>query len=304
VRERIAGAVKAGLRRSGYYTRALADRRFPGVAVLTYHGIREDERPNQPMPFANLHVFASTFAEHCAVIRETCDPIGLDDWRAAIAGRAPLPPRPVLITFDDGYRSVLTHAAPVLAEYDLPAVVFACSGPMEARTMLWFDALAERDGEAAVEGWKSRAYNEWSDRCPTRLPVKADDPRALLTVAELQTLSRQRRIEIGAHTETHPILARGSAEQQRGEIERNRRSLEAWTGRPVRAFAYPNGRPGLDYDAETIRIVRDCGFDVAFTTRPTFAVPSEPDFERSRFTMLNEITATELVHRLAHSWHN
>src|SRR4029077_20836745 len=91
------------------------------------------------------------------VVRECCDPITLDDWRQAAAGRTPLPPRPVLITFDDGYRSVARIGAPILAAHQLPAVVFVCSDPILRRRLLWFDAVAARDGETAVGGGKQLA---------------------------------------------------------------------------------------------------------------------------------------------------
>jgi hypothetical protein len=105
-------AIKQGLLATGHYRRALRRSRFPGVAVLGYHGLRGDDWPAGSMAFENLHVRASTFEAHCRVIRETCDPIALDDWRAALLGTAPLPQRPVLVTFDDGYRSVFTIGPP------------------------------------------------------------------------------------------------------------------------------------------------------------------------------------------------
>ena len=116
------------------------------------------------MAFENLHVRASTFEAHCRVVRECCDPITLDDWREAAAGRTPLPPRPVLITFDDGYRSVARIGAPILAAHQLPAVVFVCSDPIANRRLLWFDAVAARDGEAAVERWKTLRLRKLADR--------------------------------------------------------------------------------------------------------------------------------------------
>src|SRR5262249_15362391 len=134
---------KRGLLALGHYRRALRETRFPGVAVLCYHALRADAAPPRPMPFRKLPVRASTFAEHCRVVRAACDPISLDDWRAAINGKAPLPPRPVLVTFDDGYRSVLTIGAPILASYRIPAVVFACTEPMEQRRLVWFDEVAQ-----------------------------------------------------------------------------------------------------------------------------------------------------------------
>src|SRR5467141_957015 len=93
--------------------------------------------------------------------------------------RPPLPPRPVLITFDDGYRSVFTIGAPMLAAHGLPAVVFACSDPVARRALLWFDAVAARDGEAAVEPWKGRDYAPWLAACARGTQAVSDtDARA------------------------------------------------------------------------------------------------------------------------------
>ncbi|MFI5177446.1 MAG: polysaccharide deacetylase family protein [Vicinamibacterales bacterium] len=295
--------VKRGLLAAGHYRRALSRVRFPGVVVLCYHGLRADDAPAGAMAFENLHVRASAFDAHCRVLRETCDPISLDDWRAALADTAPLPPRPVLITFDDGYRSVLTIGGPVLRAHGLPAVVFVCSDPAERRRLLWFDDVAAREGEGAVEEWKARPYADWLTACAadTRA-VAADDPRALLTGTEVGVLSRQPGIEIGGHTARHPILAHATAAEQRAEIEANRAALERWTARPVRAFAYPNGRPRVDYDANSTAVLAELGFDFAFTMRPKCARPDEPALERSRFLMLAELMAPELAHRLTHAW--
>jgi len=298
-----AQSLKRGLLATGHYRRALRRARFPGVVVLGYHGLRGDDWPDGSMAFENLHVRASTFAGHCRVIRDTCDPISLDDWRAAINGTAPLPPRPVLITFDDGYRSVFTIGAPMLAAHGLPAVVFACSDPVARRALLWFDAVAARDGEAAVEPWKGRDYAPWLAACARGTQAVSDtDARALMTSEELRILSRQPGIEIGGHTARHPILAQAPPAAQREEILENRAALEAWIGRSVRAFAYPNGRPGVDYTADTVAILGDLGFDFGFTMRPAFATAGEPALERSRFMVVSEVMAPELAHRLAYAW--
>src|SRR5437773_1199613 len=133
--------VKQGLQRLGHYRRALSEIALPGVAVLCYHGLRDDDLSSGAIPLQHLHIPVSTFDSHCRVIRECCDPISLDDWRSALGGGTPLPRRPVLITFDDGYRSVLTKGVPILKKYDLPAAVFVCTGPMATRRALWFDEV-------------------------------------------------------------------------------------------------------------------------------------------------------------------
>ena len=294
--------VKQGLQAIGHYRRALAQTTLPGVAVLCYHGVRDDDMAPGTIPFQYLHIPASTLESHCRLIRECCDPISLDDWRAASAGRAQLPKRPVLITFDDGYRSVLTKGVPILTTYGLPASVFVCTWPMGTRRMLWFDHIGARDGENAVEGWKSRDYEEWLGRCADTPQLDDSDPRALMTTDELRTLADIDGIEIGGHTSRHPILSRAPAARQREEIEQNIQSIQDWTGRPVRTFAYPNGRPGFDYNTDSTSIVRDAGIDAAFTTHPDFARAGEPPLERSRFLLLDDTSDAELAHRLTYSW--
>ena len=302
VKDALSAAVKQGMLTLGQYRRTLARTTLPGVAVLGYHGLRADDLPAGSMAFENLHVRASTFEAHCRVVHECCDPITLDDWREAAAGRTPLPPRPVLITFDDGYRSVARIGGPILAAHKLPAVVFVCSDPIANRRLLWFDAVAARDGEAAVEQWKTCDYESWRTACAGSAPVDDDDPRAPMTVDDLVALDRSGRIEIGGHTSGHPILARASRDRQREEIAGNLDAIRRWTGRPVRAFAFPNGRPGVDYTETTTSILGDLGVDAAFTMRPSFARPDEPSLERSRFLIVDEVSAAELAHRLAHTW--
>jgi peptidoglycan/xylan/chitin deacetylase (PgdA/CDA1 family) len=301
-KDAVSAAVKQGMLALGQYRRTLARTMLPGVAVLGYHGLRADGLPAGSMAFENLHVRASTFEAHCRVVRDCCDPITLDDWRAAAAGRSLLPPRPVLMTFDDGYRSVARIAAPILAVHDLPAAVFVCSDPIANRRLLWFDAVAARDGEGAVERWKTCDYESWRDACAGSVPVDDGDPRAPMTVDELVALDRSGRIEIGGHTCSHPILARASRERQQEEIAGNLEAIRRWTGRPVRAFAFPNGRPGIDYTETTTILLGELGVDVSFTMRPSFSRANEPSLERSRFLMVDEVSGAELAHRLAHTW--
>jgi peptidoglycan/xylan/chitin deacetylase (PgdA/CDA1 family) len=73
-------------------------------------------------------------------------------------------------------------------------------------------------------------------------------------------------MEVGAHTVSHPILARIDRVAATREIEESKRRLELITGRSVASFAYPNGRPGKDYGREHVEIVRDVGYASAVTT--------------------------------------
>ncbi|HET7875190.1 MAG TPA: polysaccharide deacetylase family protein [Methylomirabilota bacterium] len=294
--------VKRSLLGAGHYPRRLRRDAFPGVAVLCYHGVRSEVTASDAVAFDGLHVMTGELEAHCRLVRETCHPISLEQWRRALTGGPPLPARPVLFTFDDGYRSVLTLARPILVRYGIPAVAFVCSDPAERRELLWYDALARARGEAEVERAKTLPFERWVDVAQAvRSAASHDDPQAPLSPSEIQALARF-PFEIGAHTAAHVILARASLDQQRVQIASNKAALESWTGRPVRAFAYPNGRPGEDYTAEAVRLVAEAGFDSGFTTQHGFAAVSEHPLERPRFVMLAGVSAAELAHRLAYSW--
>jgi len=295
---------KRALQAVGYYRRRLQTDPYPGVAVLAYHGVRDDNSPRGSMRFEELHVTVSRLDSHCSVLRRLgCAPLTVADWRAIAAGRRPVPSKGVLLTFDDGYRSVLTHALPILEKHGIPAAVFVCTGPVERRVRFWFDGLAERASEAAVEEAKTLEYTQWRDVATKHeMPATAGDPHAPLSVVELQTLASHPLITIGAHTATHPILAHASADEQRGEIDRSRRSLESWLGTAVSTFAYPNGRPGIDFTPITVDVVKAAGFEHAFAIGASFARPEALPYAHPRFLMLDSVSGAELAHRLALTW--
>ena len=295
-------AVKQTLFSLGYYHQKLSQYEFPGVATLCYHGIRNADTA---VPFADLHVFQEVFESHCRLIATACDPISLDDLRAARNGKRPLPARPIIVSFDDGYRSVLDHALPSLERFGIPAVVFVCADPVLRAEHFWFDMMCRRHGEDAVARAGALPYDDWravSESVST--PTSDAEAHRPMTIAELRRLASNPLIEIGGHTLSHPSLAFASVDEQRREIGCCRTSLQDALGKPVQSFAYPFGQLGANYSRETVSIVRSAGFDMAFTTRPAFLTRgSDAFFEIPRFLMLDAVDDVELAHRLTHSWH-
>ncbi len=102
------------------------------------------------------------------MIRETCSPIHLSEW---LGDEGSLSDRPVLVTFDDGYRSVFTLAKPILERYRVPAVLFVTTRPAIERRRFWYDQMALDLGESAVEHAKSSSHVVWSRLlCSSRRP--------------------------------------------------------------------------------------------------------------------------------------
>lgn len=73
-------------------------------------------------------------------------------------------------------------------------------------------------------------------------------------------------MQIGAHTVSHPILARTDIKTAQNEIISSKNMLEALLGENVNLFAYPNGKPGIDYSIEHPALVRELGFSAAAST--------------------------------------
>lgn len=131
----------------------------------------------------------------------------------------------VAITFDDGYRSLLTTAAPLLERYGFPATAFV--------TTRWLET-DELDPAA--------------------------DAAALLTPDDVRELVA-RGFEIGSHGHTHADLGRSSASIVEEDLVASRDRLESLLGARPRFLAWPYGSSS----AESERVAEAVGFEAAFS---------------------------------------
>jgi peptidoglycan/xylan/chitin deacetylase (PgdA/CDA1 family) len=292
---------KECLWKTGAYALVAAARPWHGVPVLAYHGVR-DASSTTLGTSEELHVRRQTLERQLKAVRSLATPISLSQWRTARRRGRGLPPRSVLVTFDDGYRSVMEHAVPLLERYDIPAVVFVCTGPAVTGELFWFDALERHGRGDEVEAVKRLPHDAWKRlTAEMRTVARTDDERAVMTRDEVAELARHPLIEIGAHTVDHPILAQASPASQRQQIAGSIETLRQWTRQPIRAFAYPNGRY-RDFTPDTVRIVRECGVDSAFSTEPRLAASDDALSACPRFTMLDTISDARLAQYLSLSW--
>ena len=224
-----------------------------------------------------------------------------------------LPSRALAITFDDGYADNFTVAAPLLQAAGMPATIFVAAGHLDGGAM-WNDRVIE-----AVRGVKASrldlaplglgvldtgsidAKRGSIDRLLFALKYRPQDERErdartlqdaaqvadpialMMTSAQVEALARH-GIAVGAHTLTHPILTRLADVDARVEIAGSKARLEAITGRPVKLFAYPNGRPQEDYGPAHVRMVREAGFAAAVSTAWGAATAACDRFQLPRFT--------------------
>ena len=87
-----------------------------------------------------------------------------------------------------------------------------------------------------------------------------------ITREQLIELNNSGLIEIGSHTNNHPILINESDKVSELEIKDSIKMLEDMIGHNIDYFAFPNGQPGLDFGEREIRILNEIGIKLAFST--------------------------------------
>ena len=222
-----------------------------------------------------------------------------------------LPERACCITFDDGYADNLHVAAPILRKHGLSAAFFVATGFLDGGRM-WNDTVVEAVRHCSAPRLALDAYGEFTLDSPTArrdaigkllnqikyLPVAerievtehiaaqagVDPDRHLMMTSDEVRRLRAEGMLIGAHTLTHPILAKLPPEEARREMLESRRFLQDLLGERIGLFAYPNGRPGVDYLPEHPRMAEDLGFDAAVSTHWGAAGPLSDSFQIPRFT--------------------
>jgi peptidoglycan/xylan/chitin deacetylase (PgdA/CDA1 family) len=276
------------------------------LCIINYHRILE-----QPDPLLASEPNVATFRWQIALLAECFNVMPLTEAVRALTSER-MPPRAVAITFDDGYRSTHDLALPILQEFQLPATVFVATGHIEDEGSMWNDIILEavrRLAPAPIDlaelglGCFPTATQAERVQSATALTERskylAPHARQALT-AKLQALARDglhrelmlsgemvrklaaNKVEIGGHTVTHPILTRIADDAARREIIDNKQQLEAMIGKPVTLFAYPNGKSGTDYDQRHVQMVKDAGYEAAFTTSSGAATRLDNSYEFPR----------------------
>ncbi|WP_031486184.1 polysaccharide deacetylase family protein [Streptomyces bicolor] len=171
------------------------------VPILMYHAVSTS--PNDAT--RDLSVAPEAFAEQMALIGGLgLTPMKTADLAARWRSGRPLPERPVLITFDDGYEGVHRHALPVLAKHGFAATVFVSTG--------WLKGPHDMGGGLDT-------MLDWDQ------------------VRELSAAD----VEIGGHSHTHPQLDQLPDGRLRSELILCKEIVSDQLGTVPASFAYPYG---------------------------------------------------------------
>ena len=206
--------------------------------LLMYHMVSE---PVPGASFNKLRVPPAEFERQLKWLKA-------NGWQFAFLSElaAPVAPKTVVLTFDDGYRDNYTAAHPLLVRYNAKATLFLVVDR--------FDRDWSRAKKPHHDSGELAAVPKLTD----------EDVRAMLASGAW---------ELGAHTLTHPLLPALPAKQRREEIASAKDALERAFGVDVWAFAYPFGI----FEDEDVAAVRQAGYRFAVTTRQGVSMDTQAD---------------------------
>jgi len=217
------------------------------VPILMYHAVEDVPRPPQ---YKHFYVLADEFAGQMRMLKRSgYTPITFGQMADARAGTLTLPPKPVLLTFDDGYANLKTNVHPLLGEMGFRYTVFLVS---------------ERVGKT----------NDW-------VADEGYDPTPLLSWGDIAEMQRGRHVSFEAHTATHPKLASLSPADARREMETSKDALQQKLQAPISVLCYPYG----DVSDSVVDMAGELGYAQAVTTEFGRARPGDNPLRLPRISV-------------------
>ena len=246
-------------------------------------GVRNGGEAGEDMIFlchGTPHRMAAELERQLWYLRRVFNIVPLEAYAASsIERKPPGGRRQAAIAFDDGLRSNVQVAYPILRALGIPATFFVCPGLIEERKWLWThearrrlrfagaglrgelaaDLKAPAEVEAFVQWMKElelpdrkQAEARLRDATAGFVPSAADhEAFDLAEWHELRALDPS-VVTVGSHSMTHPILPRMSTPEMEVEVGGSRRMIEAKLDRPAELFSYPN----RDFDGRVLAVVR------------------------------------------------
>jgi peptidoglycan/xylan/chitin deacetylase (PgdA/CDA1 family) len=281
--------------RADLWLRPLA--RGRGVILMMHHVRPHEERAFAPNRL--LEITPEFLDELISLVKQLgFDIIHMDDVARRLTA---LQQRPFAVfTFDDGYRDNAEYALPVLRRHSVPATLYVTTSFADGHGRLWWLELEEailrldrivfrHDGRSfdlpagsALEKWRAFDAVYWRLRAGSEealLAVIGELAQAAGVVSreltrglcmdweELARIAAEPDLAIGAHTCTHPMLAKHDYHTARFEIIACKEKIEKKLKFPVRHFAYPVG-DRTSAGVRDFQLAREAGYETAVTTRP------------------------------------
>ena len=297
----------------------------PSLTVLLYHRVLRE-----PDPLLPHEPDATLFDAQLSCLSQVFRILPLEDALSQLRAGT-LPARALCITFDDGYRDNIEVAVPILRRHGLVATFFIATGFLDGGRMMhdtvieatrrlptqrcdleWIGLGKRSIGDigsrvALIDEFVRRVkYFPFQERAAACQRFAFEVQDTLPT--DLMMTSRQVRdlaalgMSVGAHTHDHPILTRLSADEASAQIIKGRDVLTAVLGSAPALFAYPNGKPDIDYRPAHVDSVKRAGFSGAVSVSMGSATRASDHFQVPRFIPWDRDPQRLALRILAHPW--
>lgn len=296
--------------------RALRRKKSGKIEILAYHDISEES-------YFNLQVPPKVFESHIQhLVNADYNILSLDEAADILRSKRPVPRDSVVITFDDGYKSIYKSVYPVIRKYGVPVTVFISTDPIDSGSPLFVDAIAyalantprtnldlvsyglkdyrikpssliKKAGEEINEFSKNLSSGERKKLLESIFAQLGIDPGAadlrnkMLSWEEINEIKG--RVSFGAHTVFHPSLSRIPKAEAAEEILRSKNRIQEKTGKDVRTFAYPYGSV-RDVNEEVRNILEANRFSCACTLQKGCNGHGQDLFLLKRTCVTNQLT--------------
>ncbi len=273
------------------------------LLVLCYHGVC-GERLNVP-DSGGIQLPLPLFEVQLDRLLRQYRPVSLAQVRDAWMNRAALPERPVLLTFDDGYRNTVMNALPALRRRGVPAALFVVAGLVENRGALWTSLVECAYGDTAemrrqklrLKRMPAAQRRAWLAANLPPDPLPPDSDYALATWLELAAAlaASGDALAIGSHGFTHELLATCEPPEVEHELRESARLIAERLGATPHSVAYPGG----SCNEAVLRASGAAGYELGFTTAPRHAAPADAPLALPRLLVGRRDTPALFEARLA-----
>ena len=212
-----------------------------------------------------------------------------------LSGRAVCPRGAVWLSLDDGWRDNLTNVIPTAVEHQIPITIFICTGAVE-EGVFWWRKVTQFPHLVPLQFRDVNTLKKQPEDVRMQIIRHIDEAgvspqREAMTIEEVKNISVITEIDLGAHTDTHPILPNCSEKQIEDEIAESTRKLEEWTGKNITVFAYPNG----SYDGRERQFLEAKGYKLAVTTEEKSTVVNGDLYLFPRYIVMDDGSFTENI---------
>lgn len=234
----------------------------------------------------------AAFDQHIKVLKRKYSIISLQDflkWRMR-SGKN-LPPKPMVITFDDGHKSNF-ELLPIIQRHHVPVTIFLTANIIDTYRHFWFKAGMLKRGEKERLKQIPDAERVSILKSEYAFQDKMEfENRQALSKSEIERMKKT--VDFQAHTITHPCLNQCSDEKSFIEIEHAKTALEEEFHLDINALAYPHGA----YSDREAKYAKKAGYCCALTINNGFNTIETDLFKLKRIGINGTARKHELLVR-------